>query len=404
MLLSAVYSQIKITDPRKRKFYTRFLIVGGLICALIGAVIRYLPQLNKERGFYSFLAMTAVLITTALYLFLQIPPLRKLLSNKKSQLYAALELTSVALMTLTYCYYYLAGIFLQTLEFKPYGVDTINTDIVLRFIGWVSGLIILALIALAIYNTGTRLGKSSRFYIVIALLINSFTQLIEILQRLYALRIIPRNRTLFATISFVVNNNRAFIYAVMAVICLIPLQLYLQNRVLTGVYDNPAELRKRKATMRSARRWATLVICLFVVAISTLSIVKKIYEREIPLSPPEEYQLTDKQARIPLELLDDMHLHRFEWQEPGGNMIRFIALQKAPNSYSVCFDACEICGASGYYERGDEVVCKLCDVVMNRGTIGFPGGCNPIPLAFEITDRYITVELSDLAAESSRFR
>ncbi len=383
------------------------MIFGGLICALTGAVIRYLPQLNKERGFYSFLAMLTVLGSTLFYLILQIPAIRKRCldsSEKKVRVYKNLELVSISLMTLTYCYYYLAGIFLQTLEFKPYGIDTINTDVILRFLGWFCGLAILAMIALTIYNTGVRLGKNARLYIVIALLLNSFTQLIEILQRLYALRLIPRNRTLFAIISFVVNNNRSFIYAVMLVLLLIPIQLFLQNRVLTGTFENPAELRKRKAIMRSARRWAMLVVFFFIVAISTLSIVKKIYEREVPLSPPEEFELTETQALIPIERLDDMHLHRFEWQAPDGNFIRFIAIQKAPNAYSVCFDACEICGASGYYERGDEIVCKLCDVVMNRGTIGFPGGCNPIPLKFELTDRYIIVNLEDLSAESSRFR
>lgn len=41
----------------------------------------------------------------------------------------------------------------------------------------------------------------------------------------------------------------------------------------------------------------------------------------------------------------------------------------------------------GYYERNDDVVCKRCDVVMNKSTIGFKGGCNPVPFEYEIVNK-----------------
>ncbi|MDR0652224.1 MAG: DUF2318 domain-containing protein [Synergistaceae bacterium] len=45
----------------------------------------------------------------------------------------------------------------------------------------------------------------------------------------------------------------------------------------------------------------------------------------------------------------------------------------------------------------------LCDVVMNKSTIGLPGGCNPVPLAFKIEEGSMIIETSDLAAEARRF-
>ena len=81
-----------------------------------------------------------------------------------------------------------------------------------------------------------------------------------------------------------------------------------------------------------------------------------------------------------------------------------IALQKSPGAYVAALDACEICGASGYYERGHDVICKLCDVVMNRGTIGFAGGCNPIPLVFEIVGDHLLISREELESHAESFR
>ena len=67
-------------------------------------------------------------------------------------------------------------------------------------------------------------------------------------------------------------------------------------------------------------------------------------------------------------------------------------------------DACEICGPSGYFERKDDVVCKLCDVVMNRGTIGFKGGCNPIPFPYRVHDEKIKIDPRDLDKDSYIFK
>ena len=67
-------------------------------------------------------------------------------------------------------------------------------------------------------------------------------------------------------------------------------------------------------------------------------------------------------------------------------------------------DACEVCGPTGYYERDDQVVCKLCDVIMNKATIGMPGGCNPVPVKYDVDSGTIRIEQSILEKEAKRFR
>jgi uncharacterized membrane protein len=83
--------------------------------------------------------------------------------------------------------------------------------------------------------------------------------------------------------------------------------------------------------------------------------------------------------------------------------VRYIVIKKNDAAYGVGLDACDVCGPTGYYQRKGQVVCILCDVVMNTSTIGLPGGCNPVPLKFEIEGGNMVIKTSDLAAEARRF-
>ena len=85
--------------------------------------------------------------------------------------------------------------------------------------------------------------------------------------------------------------------------------------------------------------------------------------------------------------------------------MRWIVVKK-PNSasFGVGLDACEVCGNAGYFERNGQIICKRCDVVMNINTIGFKGGCNPIPLAYEVKDGYLVFKLEDITAGEKEFR
>ncbi|MDR1586883.1 MAG: DUF2318 domain-containing protein, partial [Treponema sp.] len=97
-------------------------------------------------------------------------------------------------------------------------------------------------------------------------------------------------------------------------------------------------------------------------------------------------------------------LHRFAFIAEGGTEVRFIVVKKNISSYGVGLDACDICGATGYYERKDGIICRLCDVVMNKSTIGFKGGCNPVPLAYSMREGSMIIKTVDLENEKKRFQ
>jgi uncharacterized membrane protein len=87
-----------------------------------------------------------------------------------------------------------------------------------------------------------------------------------------------------------------------------------------------------------------------------------------------------------------------------GVTVRIIALRRPDQSIVVAFDACEICGTQGYYQKGPNVICKNCASAINIPTIGQQGGCNPIPLASHVDGDQIVIPADKLLAGVKIFR
>ena len=117
------------------------------------------------------------------------------------------------------------------------------------------------------------------------------------------------------------------------------------------------------------------------------------------------YEVEDGRILIPMDIVNDGHLHRFEYRTDNEINVRWIVVKKPGSaSFGVGFDACEVCGNAGYYENNGKVICKRCDVVMNINTIGFKGGCNPIPLAYQAEDGNLVFSIEDLEAGEKEFK
>ena len=174
-------------------------------------------------------------------------------------------------------------------------------------------------------------------------------------------------------------------------------------RKLVFFGENPAVIRKKKAQVRNRMRWNFSGLVSVALAAFVMTACNWMAHRTVELSPPVELAVSGQKIEIELDTVNDGHLHRFAYTAENGTQMRYIVIRKSESAYGVALDACDICGPSGYYERDGQVVCILCDVVMNIGTIGMPGGCNPVPLAHEISDGKIVIDTADLEAEVHRF-
>ena len=353
---------------------------------------------------------------------------------------------SAAILAGTLFFYTLPPLFLLPSEFVLAGQNVFSTEFLSNLAGAALGLALTALAGYALFRVaiyeggslppgphspvklgnvasypplrgsapqrpagGLRSPRTPNIILCALLLIILVNNASELARFLMARRIIPLWRGLFKVIMAAVNHRNVFIFVGIAIAALLPLILLFGKKIPrshgeTNNALNPAEKRKQRAGLRRLRRYCGLALVLFGFSVFALTALKAWDRQEVALSPPEPFDLEGEDILIPIERIEDGRLHRFAWNASDGTEVRFIVIKKSASAWGVGLDACDICGNTGYYERRDGVICKLCDVVMNKSTIGFKGGCNPVPLAYTVRGGAMAVETGDLENEKGRFK
>ena len=206
-------------------------------------------------------------------------------------------------------------------------------------------------------------------------------------------------------IKFTSNHDKIFIFAILAAAACVPVLLLLRSFHITEPYKNNAERRKLLKKLQVNRRWAAAAVLCMLLSLVNITWFKSIVTRAVDLAPIEECKISGHDMVVPFEQVEDGHLHRFAYTTEDNVQIRSIIIKKPDSSsYGIGLDACDICGETGYYEKDGQVVCKLCDVVMNINTIGFKGGCNPIVIPYTIENGSIVVPVDGLLDHKKEFQ
>ncbi len=402
LILSILCASFRLDSQTKKRITLVASISLGLLLSIYSSIIRRIPNyVNRTRlGFWCMVPVISSLIILAIFSLFT-----KKLKQKHISTYETLYSVVLGVHIASSILYYLPLLITATSKFVNYGESPVSSLVLFRIIGYALGLLLIILTDFTIYKIFASLSRTNlKIATILSACFFGITQLSVIALRLYQIKILPRNALLFKTITFVDNNKNLFLYIVLLLVCAMPVLLWLKNIKITENYANKAEFRKLKASKRNNRRWAKAGLLFILISFLSLSILRDYVDREIPLSPPENYTIENGMAIIDLETLEDDKLHRYKYVSEEKIEMRFIAIKKSAGSYGIGLDACDICGPSGYFERGGEVICKLCDVVMNKATIGFPGGCNPVPLPYILHDGAIKIKIEDLESEAYRFR
>ena len=402
ILLAMLFALSQLGGKQKQKKWLLWGLTAGVAATLLLAVLKSTTVLiNRE--YFNIGILSVAILSEILFCMLLWGVLQKRLPELHERIWSVLY----AALTASLLLYALPDIFLYPTEFLMAGQSVFSTDFLYKSIGYLGGLLIVGLSGLALYQAGTGLSfRLVRILLIIGLAVNMVKQIATIAQFLLARRMIPMSKGLFEFIKMSVNYNDWFLYGIMVITILMPILLWIKSLHPTDSFSNPAQHRRIRAVSRRQRRWCTVVLAGYLLSILCLTVVKAYDEREAVLSPAEPMNVVGSEIVIPLENVGDGHLHRFNYTASNGTEVRFIVIRKSANtnSYGVGLDACDICGPTGYYERGDhEVVCKLCDVVMNISTIGFKGGCNPVPLSYTIRAGNMVIQTNDLESEKKRF-
>ncbi|KAB7790610.1 DUF2318 domain-containing protein [Bifidobacterium leontopitheci] len=395
--------------------------VVGLVAAVVFAGLRASAVIN-QRTFVNYPVLWAAVIVDVLAVAAVVasPFITHGWQRRKPLMHAA-NLIGAVSIALT-VFYALPDVILQLTIWVEPGDPIFTSDMLLRALGFVLGVVASAVVALIFRTMRTTAVRPAFIVAAVGVLVVQFLQHLTGLLQILQARTLFFPHVLFVLLAWLINNNsslilvQAFVFlvpAVASVVAGIRTPVSMQRIVAEANKSakksaaepaNEATARRHKAFRRrafAAAAWS-LVAMLGVTATLTFGVAAT--QQTVTLSPPEAYSLKAGVATIPFSQVEDGHLHRFEYKAKDGTVMRFIIIKKNGGAYGIGLDACENCGDAGYYEKDGKIICKKCEVAINLATIGFKGGCNPIPFPYKTGQGKITIQTADLDALSAHFQ
>ena len=395
-----------------KKLYLN-IVVGlvslvGLACSVTMTVFKQLyPQkMVKISLQYNRWALAIGMLFMLVALVLQIIKTFRKCENDKLCIASAISIifSTVAVWFLGFTI--IPQVYAMTKEFVAFGENSFGTQSLLRLGGFLLGLLTIFLIALSVQKVYFRLKPClAKVFALAIFLVGSIDFFLRGVSALARLRFLKSSNPFVFNVMILEDKSTTYITILFAIVaCIFSFLLFKDSRKIVGTFKNNALLRLEKARLKNNKHWLSSLAFFSILSVFAITVVHSHITKPVALTPPQPYQEEGNMIVIPLTDVDDGHLHRFSYTATGGNNVRFIVVKKPKGgSYGIGLDACDICGLAGYYERNDEVVCKRCDVVMNKSTIGFKGGCNPVPFEYEIKDKKIYIDKATLEKEKDRF-
>jgi FTR1 family protein len=279
---------------------------------------------------------------------------------------------------------------------------SLNSTELMSFLGTLFGVLAAVAFGVMFVKGSVRINLQKFFKVTTAILFLVAAQLVTAgLHELSESGVIPSSKTEMSLIGPIVRNDLFFFVTIIALAALMVL-FDAKRREPVAALASAAERRKATWTARKERLWMASVYVFSFIFIAMLTAEFVYAKSQSALSPSTEVSFIGGQVKIPLAQLSDGDLHRYQAQE-NGTEIRFWLYQKPDGKIATVFDACEICGAVGFYKSGNQIVCKNCAAPVNAQSVGAGGGCNPIPLKSTQTADSVIIEEADIAAGSHVF-
>lgn len=392
-IILGIYIHILRINNKKKMVHTvaklnRYVLILIFIMFILMSLFLIFRQIFKRKNFSRFL--TTLIIT---FMFIAIASMFYLLIPR--------------LLT-------------QSMEFIAFGEDSVSTMTLFRVGGYILGILVTVLLILSIYKFLIRCNRKEYYGMFLSLFLNAFfeyfirgisaiVRLKQYLKKDFNMQpILTEKSRIFGIKAFdiMIFEGKSDVYFIISSFIILfvgCIFFILSNRKIKGEFETKAKLRKEKWRLIVNRRWAYSSVFFALISVFSVTYLNYILTKPVELTKAQPYNEENNNIIIPLSDVDDGHLHRFSYKV-GGHDIRFIVVKK-PNSssYGLGLDACQICGVAGYFERKNDIVCKRCDVVMNKATIGFKGGCNPIPFEYKIENSKIIIDKKVLEKEKERF-
>jgi high-affinity iron transporter len=280
------------------------------------------------------------------------------------------------------------ALILRAVEMSTEGLQT--------WIGTILGIAVAVAVGLFFFK-GTLRVPLHRFFAVTSaiLMLVAFQLALTGLHELSEARWLPSSKQEMALIGPIVRNELFFFVFVFGAAALLILREWQSaSHAKAAKEAGDAERRLVESQNRRAQRWmiAGAIGCLTVILVLTADFIYTRANSAPPASRP--IAALGNEVRVPLSEVQDASLHLFTI-DVNGQSLRFMIIKK-PNGYGTALDACRICGAEGYRQDGQNVVCRHCGSAIYVPSIGDSGGCNPVGVPSRVEGGDLVMDVSAL--------
>jgi high-affinity iron transporter len=281
------------------------------------------------------------------------------------------------------------ALILRAVELSSEGLQT--------WIGTIIGIAAAVAVGLFFFK-GTLKVPLHRFFAVtsVILVLVAFQLALTGLHELSEARWLPSSKSEMAILGPIVRNELfffVFIFGAAALLILREWQAASHAKTAKETLSD-AEKRLLESQNRRQRRWmiAAATASLAVILVLTADFIYARANSAPPSARPIE--AVGNIVRVPISEVQDGSLHLFT-VNAAGQSLRFMIIKK-PNGWGVALDACLICGAEGYRQDGQNVICRHCASAIYIPSIGDKGGCNPIGVPSHVEGGEILIDISSL--------
>jgi high-affinity iron transporter len=282
------------------------------------------------------------------------------------------------------------ALILRAVELSTEGLQT--------WIGTIAGIAAAVAVGLFFFK-GTLRVPLHRFFSATSVILTlvAFQLALTGLHELSEAQWLPSSKTEMAIIGPIVRNELFFFVFIFGAAALLIFREWQSatHAVAVNRTANDAEKRLLQSQSRRQHRWmaAAATACLVVILALTADFI---YARASNAQPAVT-QLTAQgsQLRVPIRDVQDGEMHLFSTDIGGGQIVRFMIIKK-PDGWGTALDACRICGAEGYRQDGQNVICRHCGSAIYVPTIGQAGGCNPIGVPSKVDGADLVLDISAL--------
>jgi len=280
---------------------------------------------------------------------------------------------------------------------------SLNSTELMSFLGTLLGLLAAIAFGVMFVKGSVRINLQKFFKVTTAIMFLVAAQLvISGLHELSESGFLPSSKREMAIIGPIVSNDWFFFVTIFALAALMVLFEAKRRAPQIAPDASPAQRRMAMWTARRERLWMGSVYTFSFLFIAMVT-AEFVYAKSTSgISAATEVTFSNGKVSIPLAQVSDGDLHRFQSKE-GSTEVRFWLYKKPDGKIATVFDACQICGAVGFYKSGNGVICKNCAAPINPQSVGTEGGCNPIPLKATQTADAVIIEEADVAAGTKAF-